>query len=225
MIFGDLEPPENWRENPEFCLYLSEIGGYSADRISGETDRVAGDLATLQQQTQDLAIDNYKTFITTSNCTAEIYAEFSQAETHLAGVLDKLGQFKADCAQFQLASQDISKHRRLTSLTLSKNTTLLEILELPQLMETVVRNQHYEEALQLHNYVTDAPAVDRPAPLSHPAAPVSQDHLLPPQDGRLQGDGVEAEVPAGQRGLADLSSGGGAQGRPPHPSHQDHGAT
>ena len=32
MIFGDLEPPENWRENPEFCLYLSEIGGYSADR-------------------------------------------------------------------------------------------------------------------------------------------------------------------------------------------------
>ena len=154
MIFGDLEPPENWRENPEFCLYLSEIGGYSADRISGETDRVAGDLATLQQQTQDLAIDNYKTFITTSNCTAEIYAEFSQAETHLAGVLDKLGQFKADCAQFQLASQDISKHRRLTSLTLSKNTTLLEILELPQLMETVVRNQHYEEALQLHNYVS-----------------------------------------------------------------------
>ena len=35
MIFGDLEPPENWRKNPEFCLYLSEIGGHSADRISG----------------------------------------------------------------------------------------------------------------------------------------------------------------------------------------------
>ena len=111
-------------------------------------------MATLQQQTQDLAIDNYKTFIQTSNCTAEIYKEFSQAENHLAGVLDKLGQFKQDCAEFQVASQDISKHRRLTSLTLSKNTTLLEILELPQLMETVVRNQHYEEALQLHNYVS-----------------------------------------------------------------------
>ena len=153
MIFGD-SPPENWRDNPEFCLYLSEIGGFSADRISGETGRVSADLATLQQQTQDLAIDNYKTFIQTSNCTAEIYKEFAETENHLTGVLDKLGQFKQDCAEFQLASQDISKHRRLTSLTLSKNTTLLEILELPQLMDTVVRNQHYEEALQLHNYVT-----------------------------------------------------------------------
>ena len=39
------------------------------------------------------------------------------------------------------------------SLTLARNTSLLEILELPQLIETVVRNGHYEEALQLHNYV------------------------------------------------------------------------
>ena len=25
MIFGD-NPPENWRENPEFTLYLAEMG-------------------------------------------------------------------------------------------------------------------------------------------------------------------------------------------------------
>ena len=62
MIFGD-NPPENWRENPEFCLYLSEIGNLSVDRISGEPERVSGQLKTLQEQTQDLASDNYKTFI------------------------------------------------------------------------------------------------------------------------------------------------------------------
>ena len=39
MIFGDQEPPENWRENPEFCLYLSEIGGFSADRYETRVGR------------------------------------------------------------------------------------------------------------------------------------------------------------------------------------------
>ena len=59
----------------------------------------------MQQQTQDLASDNYKTFIQTSSCTAEIYKEFSTTETHLGEVLDKLGDFKNDCQQFQNISQ------------------------------------------------------------------------------------------------------------------------
>ena len=62
MIFGD-SPPDNWRDNPEFCLYLSELGGMTVDRLTGEPERVTGQLKTLQQQTQDLATDNYKTFI------------------------------------------------------------------------------------------------------------------------------------------------------------------
>ena len=170
MIFGD-HPPENWRDNPEFRVYLAEMGAMSVDRIAGEQGRVGGQLRTLQQQTQDLASDNYKTFIETSTTTAEIYKEFATTEEHLGQVLDKLGHFKKECTEFQNISQvgidgisyksfnnhsnvqDISKHRRLMSVTLARNTSLLEILELPQLMETVVRNQHYEEALQLHNYV------------------------------------------------------------------------
>jgi len=153
LLFGE-SPPEKWRENPEFCLYLSELGNMNVDRISGEPERISSQVQTLQHQTQGLASDNYKTFIQTSTCTADICQQFSTAESHLCEVLENLNNFKSDCSNFQNISQDISKHRRLTSLTLAKNTTLLEILELPQLMETVVRNHHYEEALQLHSYIT-----------------------------------------------------------------------
>jgi len=153
LIFGD-NPPENWKENPEFALYLSELGSHNVDRISSEPERVAGELHHLQQQTRDLAASNYKTFIQTSNCSKEIFQEFANTEQHLEKLIQKLPDFTEKCIQFQTVAGDVSRHRRLTSLTLAKHTSLLEVLELPQLMETVVRNQHYEEALQLHSYVT-----------------------------------------------------------------------
>lgn len=152
LIFGG-HPPENWQDNPEFSLYLAELGNIGPDRVATEPDRVTEELTQLQAQTQELAFSNYKTFIQTSNCSREIFTQFQTTESHLQQLLEKLPNFTSHCHEFQAAAADISRHRRLTSLTLSKHTSLLEILELPQLMDTVVRNQHYEEALQLHSYV------------------------------------------------------------------------
>ena len=114
---------------------------------------MANELAGVQSHTQELAFSNYKTFIQTSSCSKEVFSSFTETEAQLDQLLEKLPAFRTQCSEFEASAQEISSHRRLTSLSLARHTTLLEVLELPQLMETVVRNGHYDEALQLSAYV------------------------------------------------------------------------
>lgn len=123
------------------------------DQLKKEQTRLTEETKNIVEQTQDLAISNYKTFIKTAENSRSIYSEFQKAESQVGTLINKLPELIEKCENFQHESMNINEQRRLNSITLKKNAQLLEILELPQLMERCIREGRYEEALELASYV------------------------------------------------------------------------
>lgn len=143
--------------------------------VAKETDRIAEERVVLISQTQELAFQEYPTFIETAQCTQDIFQsvtdsiafftlqlftcwvcfklQFQKINQSTEKLTSHLTALKEQCVEFSKTAQSLNSARRLTSLALSKHTQLLEILELPQLMDTCVRNGYWEEALDLAAYV------------------------------------------------------------------------
>lgn len=145
--------PDSWRDNPDFTAYLSELSSFGVEKLSREPERLAEERAQILQQTRELAFSNYQTFIRTADCTEHIYRDFGRVESSVSRLLDKLPSFGERCRGFMKEAEEIAVSRRMNSLTLNRHTEILEILEIPQLMDTCVRNGYYEEALELAAYV------------------------------------------------------------------------
>lgn len=123
------------------------------DQLRKEEARLTEEIKAAVENTQDLAISNYKTFILTSECSREIFREFKETEQKLDSLVDHLPLFSDACQKFINKSHEINAERRLNSITLKKNDQLLEILELPQLMDACIKAGRYEDALELASHV------------------------------------------------------------------------
>lgn len=142
-----------WEYDSNVQEYLLKLGSYKVENLVKEPTRLKHEANALQDQIQDLAVRNYKTFIETAECSRELFSQFNTIENKLDKLLEHIPTFEEKCKNFGERSSGIDNLRKLNSLTLTKSAQLLEILELPQLMNSFITDGMYEDALELAAYV------------------------------------------------------------------------
>lgn len=154
ILFDLLSKNEiSFEQKAESLAYIKELCSFGVDKLQYEPSRLKEEKDNINDDIQSYAFNNYKTFIKTADCSREIYQDFGQIDTKLDFLVNKIPDFNSKCENFTRNIQNINQARRNNNLTLQKHNQILEILEISQLMDTCVRNEYYDEALELSAYV------------------------------------------------------------------------
>ncbi|KAL6044019.1 conserved oligomeric Golgi complex component [Balamuthia mandrillaris] len=156
---------EHERDNSLYCLlspledsgephtiyedYLHSLSNMTLQKLRKEPEHHNKEAESIQKQMQELAYVNYTSFIDTSECLQCVHREFSLMNQRVTQVLDVLPNLTASCERFCKEAVLISSRRAVAQQTLDYHTQLLDLLEVPELMDTCVRSEFYDEALKL----------------------------------------------------------------------------
>lgn len=159
--------PDAWTDNPDFNNYLSKLSVYNLEKLCKEPDHLDIEKMTILNQTQELAFANYKTFIKTAECSRELFKQFQKIESRLNSLISHVPDFTTGCESLLRQCSSLESDRQASSLALKRHSDLLQVLELPQLLESSVRSGLVEESLSL---IAFAQRIAK----SHPNIPILQ---------------------------------------------------
>ncbi|CAK7352894.1 unnamed protein product [Dovyalis caffra] len=147
--------------------YVSELLSFTLDRLHKEPELLRVDAERIQRQMQEVAVGNYRAFIAAADALLAITEEVSSIDNHLESLITEIPKLTFGCTEFIESAEQILEKRKMNQTLLANHSTLLDLLEIPQLMDTCVRNGNYDEALDLEAFVCKLSTM-------HPKLPVIQ---------------------------------------------------
>ncbi|VFQ76941.1 unnamed protein product [Cuscuta campestris] len=133
--------------------YVSELLSFTLDRLHKEPELLRVDAERIRRQMQEVAVGNYRAFISSADALLAIREDVSSIDKHLESMIDEIPKLTSGCTEFIESAEEILEKRKMNQTLLANHSTLLDLLEIPQLMDTCVRNGNYEEALHLEAFV------------------------------------------------------------------------
>lgn len=133
--------------------YVKRLASLCLDDLKHEPGFITNERATVESELVNLCYREYPTFTSVHRCSAAVGSAFDDFDTSLGDLINSIPALEQECRQFSLHNASIQASRRKAVLLQDHEDKLLNVLEVPQLMETCVRNGHYQEALDLAAHV------------------------------------------------------------------------
>jgi len=142
-------------ESPSAKAYLDRLVSLGLDDLVQEPSIISNERSGVDLELVNLCYREYSTFTSVHQCSAAIGAAFDDFDTSLDKLIESIPALEDECRQFGRGTAEIQSARKRAVLLQEHEDKLLDVLEIPQLMETCVRNGYYQEALELSSHVSN----------------------------------------------------------------------
>ncbi|KAI9317581.1 oligomeric Golgi complex subunit 8, partial [Dichotomocladium elegans] len=133
--------------------YLTRLTSLPLDELLREPAELRVEQEKLRMDAQQLAFNDYPAFIHANTCRHLVDSTLDELQGHLGEFLDSVPALKSACEAFEKGTADIMDERNKITRVLEHQNVLVDLLEIPQLMETCVWNGYYSEAMDLASHV------------------------------------------------------------------------
>ncbi|CAM9519865.1 unnamed protein product [Choristocarpus tenellus] len=132
--------------------YVHSLVSLGLERLQLEPSRLRSEAAEVDQALHSLSLDHYGVFIQNQECVRHVKSQGSAMDTHLSSLLTEVDGLSSEFGSFQREAAELINGLKRNRQTLKHHMQLVELLEVPQLMDACVRNDLYQEALSLATF-------------------------------------------------------------------------
>ena len=141
--------------SPAARTYLDRLTSLPLHSLVQEPALISAESSTVESELINLCYREYPTFLSVHKCSAAVSNAFDDFRHSLDGLLDSVPSLEEECLAFSHRTVALSSLRHRSVLVQEHQDKLLDLLELPRLMETCVRNGYYHEAMELRAHAKD----------------------------------------------------------------------
>lgn len=137
--------------------YLDRLVALPLSTLVKEPALISQEASTVEAELTNLCYREYSTFLSVHQCSTAVKSAFDDFQISLDRLLDSVPVLEDECKVFVDKTQSLSRNRNRAILVQESQDKLLDLLEIPRLMETCVRNGYYHEAMELAAHATSLP--------------------------------------------------------------------